>query len=452
MFAVLMLLQWVAAIITALVVSPRTWVGTNFQVHIHVWAALILGGALTLYPIFLALTHTGETLTRHVIAVSQMLMSALLIHLTGGRIETHFHVFGSLAFIAFYRDWKVLVPATLIVAADHWIRGVYWPQSVYGILSASPWRWVEHAGWVLFEDVFLFLACFQQCREMREIADSTAQLESTNEIIENKVTERTHELLSAKQKLESEIQERKRLENVMVQSEKMAAIGQLAGGVAHEINNPLGVILGFAQSLAKRVQPGDPLEVPLKTIERESLRCTHLVRDLLIFSRAEKAEKEIIDLKEAIDGALSLVLAQSRVKGVELKSDLEPDIPKIKANRVHIQQIIINLCNNAIDAMGSKGTLTIRTRKVLVNQTRGIQLDVEDTGQGIPDEIKSQIFNPFFTTKEVGRGTGLGLSLVYEIVQKHQGQITLESKVGNGTVFHVFLPLGENGNGVHKAA
>src|SRR5258705_279957 len=113
-----------------------------------------------------------------------MLTSGLLIHLTGGRIETHFHVFGSLAFLAFYRDWKVLVSATVVVAADHFLRGVFWPQSVFGILASSPWRWVEHAGWVLFEDVFLMISIHQSLREMRLIAERQANLEALNVNIE----------------------------------------------------------------------------------------------------------------------------------------------------------------------------------------------------------------------------------------------------------------------------
>src|SRR2546428_743790 len=106
-----------------------------------------------------------------------MLTSALLIHLTGGRIETHFHVFGSLAFLAFYRDWRVLLPATVIVALDHLLRGIFWPQSVYGVLTASEWRWLEHAAWVIFEDIFLTLSCLRSTREMWEIAECTAALE-----------------------------------------------------------------------------------------------------------------------------------------------------------------------------------------------------------------------------------------------------------------------------------
>jgi len=159
MFAYLMGGQWLAAILFALVVAPRTWAGAESQVHVHVWAALILGGLVSLFPAALAVLRPGATLTRHSIAIGQMLMGALLIHLTGGRIETHFHVFGSLAMLAFYRDWRVLIPATTIVAVDHMVRGLFWPESVYGLAVASEWRWVEHAAWVVFEDVFLVIAC-----------------------------------------------------------------------------------------------------------------------------------------------------------------------------------------------------------------------------------------------------------------------------------------------------
>jgi two-component system, sensor histidine kinase and response regulator len=146
LFAILMLGQWLAGIGAAIWISPRTWVGTTSHVHLHVWLSIFLGGAITSLPVFLTLTQPTAALTRHTVAVSQMLMSALLIHLTGGRIETHFHIFGSLAFLAFYRDWRVLIPATIVIAADHAIRGSYFPQSVFGVLTASPWRWLEHAG------------------------------------------------------------------------------------------------------------------------------------------------------------------------------------------------------------------------------------------------------------------------------------------------------------------
>ncbi len=181
MFAILMGCQWLAGIALALWVSPLTWVGRMSAVHPHVWSALVLGSAITVFPVALALLRPGEPITRHTIAVGQALWSALLIHLTGGRIETHFHVFGSLAFLAFYRDWRVLVTGTVVVAADHFLRGLYWPESVYGIVVRSQWRWLEHAGWVIFEDVVLVKACLRGVREMREIASRQAETEISGE-------------------------------------------------------------------------------------------------------------------------------------------------------------------------------------------------------------------------------------------------------------------------------
>src|SRR5438874_3488049 len=163
----------------AMGISPRTWVGQSSYVHIHIWAAIFMGGAITVFPIWMTRAWPGTALTRHIIAVAQMLMSVLLIDLTGGRIETHFHVFGSLVILSFYRDWRVLISATIVVYLDHFLRGIYWPYSVYGVLSASPWRSVEHAGWVIFEDVFLVISCLRSIREMRFIANRTAALESS---------------------------------------------------------------------------------------------------------------------------------------------------------------------------------------------------------------------------------------------------------------------------------
>lgn len=139
MFAGLFGIQYVAGVLAAYFFSPKTWMGAASAIHIHVWSALILGGAVALLPVGMALTAPGRTATRHVIAVAQMIYSALLIHLLGGRVEAHFHIFGSLAFLSFYRDWRVLISASVVVALDHYFRGVYWPQSVYGILTPSPW-------------------------------------------------------------------------------------------------------------------------------------------------------------------------------------------------------------------------------------------------------------------------------------------------------------------------
>ena len=180
-FARLLVGQWLFAIAIALVVSPYAWEGKTRTVHVHVWFAIFLGAAINAFPVALALRRAGWVVTRHVIAAAQMLWSALLIHLTGGRIETHFHVFGSLGILAFYRDWPVLVTATLMVVADHLIRGLFWPESVYGIASPEWWRFLEHAFWVLFSVVFLAMSCRRALKEMRMMAERGAHIEALSE-------------------------------------------------------------------------------------------------------------------------------------------------------------------------------------------------------------------------------------------------------------------------------
>ena len=237
-----------------------------------------------------------------------------------------------------------------------------------------------------------------------------------------------------------DITERKKLEKMVILSEKMSAIGQLSAGLVHEINNPLATILGFSQSAVKHLEANDPLEIVLKSIEREAARCIALVRNLLMFSRTGKTEKDEIDLNETIESSLSLVLAQAKVKNVELVKEFT-EIPKIYANKNQIQEVIINLCGNAMDAMPRAGVITIRTKLSRLGEKEAIEIQVEDTGQGIPREIQAKIFEPFFTTKEPGKGTGLGLSLVYEIIQKHQGSIKVESEMGKGSTFYIYFPL-----------
>jgi hypothetical protein len=182
MFAVLLAVQYVAGIGAAFVVSPYAWAGKERVLHLHVWVAVLAGAGISLLPILLAWLRPGTVLTRHVIAASQMLSSALLIHLSGGRIETHFHVFGSLAFLAFYLDWRVILTATIVVAADHFARGLYWPESVYGIADPEWWRFLEHAGWVAFEDIFQIWSCIYGQRELRASALRQAEVEHLSEM------------------------------------------------------------------------------------------------------------------------------------------------------------------------------------------------------------------------------------------------------------------------------
>ncbi|HYO74940.1 MAG TPA: hypothetical protein VE010_00640 [Thermoanaerobaculia bacterium] len=182
MFAILMLVQWVFAVLFALFFSPYAWSGKTRVLHTHVYVALFMGAALTLLPVLLAKYRGGSALTRHVMAISQMLMSALLIHLTGGRIETHFHVFGSLAFLAFYLDWRVLITATVTVAGEHFLRGLLWPESIYGVTNPEWWRFLEHAFWVAFEDVILIWGCITGLRDMKSAAAQQVAVEQLTEL------------------------------------------------------------------------------------------------------------------------------------------------------------------------------------------------------------------------------------------------------------------------------
>jgi hypothetical protein len=169
-FAVVLVIEWLVGVALSLVVSPLAWEGAKSTIHVHVWAALLLGGVIALPTAILAWLRSGQGWTRHLIAVSQTLMAALYIHLTGGRIETHFMIFGSLAFLAAYRDWKVLITASVVVLVDHLLRGWFFPRSVYGVDSAPIWRSFEHSWWVVFEDIFLILMILRSNRVQQTVA------------------------------------------------------------------------------------------------------------------------------------------------------------------------------------------------------------------------------------------------------------------------------------------
>ncbi len=265
MFAVLMTIQWVAGVAAAYWISPKAWAGQTSHIHPHIFAAILLGGVISIFPIVLAITRPGEALTRYTIAVGQMLMGALLIHLTGGRIETHFHVFGSLAFLSFYRDWRVLVPATIVVALDHLLRGVFWPESVYGVMTVSGWRWIEHAGWVIFEDIILVLACIRSKTEMWEISQRTAESNDANESLDLELTKRrkaeealrtAHDGLEVRVRertvdLQNEIAERERSERMRAAAYRISEASISAADlpslfrVIHEIVSSLITTDGF---------------------------------------------------------------------------------------------------------------------------------------------------------------------------------------------------------------
>ncbi|MBI5477575.1 MAG: hypothetical protein HY906_01895 [Deltaproteobacteria bacterium] len=219
----------------------------------------------------------------------------------------------------------------------------------------------------------------------------------------------------------------------LLQAEKLAGIGQLAGGFAHEINNPLSVIYGFAQLLQASVPEGDPLRVPVTSIARESQRCTALVRELLTFSRTAEPGTQAVDLNTVVRASALMLEARAKTLRMSVVQELADGLPAIRANRTQVEQVIMNLGMNGLDAMRPGGAVTLRT----IGEPDGVRLEVADTGAGIPEALRSRVFEPFFTTKEVGKGTGLGLSIVREIVRRHSGAIDVASEPGRGTTMKV---------------
>jgi PAS domain S-box-containing protein len=712
LFSWLMICQWFFAIGLALWISPRTWSGVDSRIHPHVWLAIFLGGIITSVPVFLARKQPGKTLTRHVVAVGQMLMSGLLIHLTGGRIETHFHVFGSLAILAFYRDWRVLISATTVVYLDHIIRGIFWPESVYGVLYASIWRSFEHAGWVMFEVTFLIIAIRKSLSEMLLVAERQAKLENLNETIEYTVTERTAALtneITEREKAEQALRESQALYYTLVeqlpagvfrkdsegryvlvnswfchlrgktpnellrkkpaelaaletethaaarlliqgakhheqimrtgqpmvmeeqypgadgktlyfhvmkspvfgpdgrvigsqgilmdvteakraeaelnfernllralmdktddgiyfkdlksrfirssesmarrfglqsagelvgkhdgdffsdehakeafkdeqtimrtgepilgkveketwpdghvtwalsskipfrnvqgeiigtigiskditglkhtqealrlseeqlrQSQKMEAVGRLAGGVAHDFNNMLTVINGYCGMALQKKEEVQPIRKNIEEILKAADRASSLTNQLLAFSRKQVLQPRVLQLNEVVRG-MEKMLRRMIGEDVELSTTFDSALGNVKADPGQIEQVIMNLAVNARDAMPRGGKLTISTANATIDQKTKfrnrtletgeyVMLAISDNGVGMTDDVKAHLFEPFFTTKGLGKGTGLGLATCHGIICQSGGDIRVYSEPNSGTTFRIYLP------------
>ncbi|HEV3022015.1 MAG TPA: hypothetical protein VGX76_06095, partial [Pirellulales bacterium] len=280
MFARLMGLQWTAGMAAALWFSPRAWAGIENSIDVHVGVAALLGGVLAGLPIYLAAVHPGCASTRYTIAVAQALWTALLIHLCGGRIETHFHVFGSLAFLACYRRWSVLLTATAVVALDHVVRGQWWPQSIYGAWSANPWRTLEHVGWILFEAAFLWFAMRHSLIDMRDRAMNQVRVERARNLVEEEVQLRTREL-------RDQIAERVKAEQTLAVHQQMmdmarrAGMAETATSVLHNVGNVLNSINVSATLASDRLRQSKvgQLRKVAEVVDRNAADLAHFLAE-----------------------------------------------------------------------------------------------------------------------------------------------------------------------------
>jgi len=245
-----------------------------------------------------------------------------------------------------------------------------------------------------------------------------------------------------RQRAESEIR--------LLQSEKQASVGKLAGGVAHEINNPLTGIVTFTHMLLRRNDIPEEVRADLETIGQETERVRKIVKGLLDFSRQTELDRELTDLNRLVRQAITLVENQALIKGVNLTFEPGDGLPMITLDRNQMQSVLLNIIINALDATDPGGSITLTTNIGISTShpgQQGIEILCTDTGCGIPPENLNRLFDPFFTTKDVGHGTGLGLSVSYGIVERHGGTIWVQSKVGKGTTFKVWLPTEEQSEG-----
>ncbi len=263
-----------------------------------------------------------------------------------------------------------------------------------------------------------FNAMLKSLRQMK------GDLEEWGGTLEEKVKQRTEELVAMQARV--------------AQSERLASLGMLAAGVAHEVNNPLGGILTLTGLTVEDMPKEDPNRENLVEVIRQTERCRDIVKGLLEFSRQSKGNREPVDVNRVLEDTLSLVGKQALFFNINVVCQLEPELPPVVADRSQIQQVFINILMNAVQAMNERGTITIVTRHN--SSDHSAEVAISDTGQGIPPEQIDRIFDPFFTTKESGHGTGLGLSIAYGIVTTHGGNISVQSEVGKGSTFTIRMP------------
>jgi signal transduction histidine kinase len=250
---------------------------------------------------------------------------------------------------------------------------------------------------------------------------------------------RLHERLKTRNReLHQAMRELQEAQEQLIQKEKLASVGQLAAGVAHEINNPLSSILLYADILCQEISAQNAQQYQdLQMIMKEAKRCRIIVNDLLSFSRQNEVMAQPTDLNALLEEIAEEIGIHERFQGVGIQMDLDSELPLIEADPFQLRQVFCNLMNNAADAMLGGGTLTLRTKKGPWPEL--ITAEVQDTGEGISEENMKRLFTPFFTTKPVGKGTGLGLAIIYGIVKMHRGQIEVQSQVGQGTTFTLTL-------------
>jgi two-component system, NtrC family, sensor kinase len=349
--------------------------------------------------------HAGETVGMLAVALRESTYSSIR-----DRVILSFFAIALLGFmviigITYYMIRSITRPIGEMVAATRSITAGRFDQEVRSDSSGEIALLAES-----------FNAMLKSLRLMR------GDLEEWGRTLEQKVKQRTEELVAMQARV--------------AQSERLASLGMLAAGVAHEVNNPLGGVLALTALTLEDMKEDDPNRENLVEVIRQTERCRDIVRRLLEFSRQSKGDIERADLNRILQDTLSLMTRQAQFFNIEVVTDLDPELPAVLADSSQFQQVFMNILMNAAQAMEERGTVRIATRAA----QGAVEVSISDTGRGIPPGEVDRIFDPFFTTKESGQGTGLGLSIAYGIVTKHGGAISVRSEVGKGSTFIIRMP------------
>ena len=264
---------------------------------------------------------------------------------------------------------------------------------------------------------------------VKSLKKMKAELEEWGTTLEHKVKKRTEELAA--------------MQNTLVQSQRLASLGKLAAGIAHEINNPLGGILVISSLVVEDLKDDDPHRENMQEVIKQTMRCRDIVKGLLQFSRHEEGKTEYVKINDVLTNTLSLIEKQALFHNIEVVKNLDAELPYILGDNSQLQQVFINIILNAVQAMDEIGVLTLSSYHDQKDDM--VVVEISDTGCGISEESIDRIFDPFFTTKEVGEGTGLGLAIAYGIVFKHNGRMTVTSEVNKGSTFTIKIPAVESG-------
>ncbi len=466
-FVKLLLLQYALLLIAMCWLAPMFGATNASGGGLIDWPTLVISGLITAIPVGLASVWPGHIVTRLAVAATQSLMSGLLIHATSGRLEAHFHIFGSLALLTFYRDWRVISAAFGIATADRFLRGLLWPESLYGGGHFELWRCVEYIGWMAVQAGFLMMFVRTTLGEMQQNCETSAKAELNWQQTEDFAEKRTHETQSVIDELMDRMikqnQQEQELRRLLDEASRSAeelklakeraetaskAKSEFLANMSHEIRTPMTAILGYVDVLAEMSECFDAEMAAdaISTIRRNGEHLLSIINDILDLSKIEAGqltlEKIVCSPKQLVDDVAELMRARVEAKGLALVIEAPEDLPKhFSTDPTRLRQVLLNLVSNAVK-FTEHGSVSVRLIPLDENRLR---FEIADTGIGMTAEQSALLFVPFqqadnSMTRRFG-GTGLGLAICRRLMHKMGGSITFESTPGVGSTFRVDVPL-----------